>query len=154
MAKEIERKFLVIDIPKNINIIKSQNIHQTYLANNEEESLRVRKVNCNIFTMTFKSGRGLVREEIEFPISEQTYNQLINSNIIPLIKTRMKIDDGKYVYDLDIYHNIEEGNLKTIEVEFEDEKLANDFVPPDWFDKEVTGQSEYLNQNLFNKINM
>ncbi len=34
------------------------------------------------------------------------------------------------------------------EVEFDSEKKADEFVPPDWFGKEVTNEASYKNRSL------
>lgn len=162
MAKEIERKFLVKQIPAEVlEKQTSQYIVQNYLSVGEEE-IRYRRVvskqsNEKKFYMTIKRGTGISREENEFEILEETYNQLRkNLRTEPIVKTRFKIQtDMERIYDLDIYENplLEDEGLITIEVEFENEELAKEFVPPKWFEKDVTNDKNYKNQNLWLRIN-
>lgn len=153
MNQEIERKFLVPNKPNDLEILKKQEIEQTYLAHNDTESIRVRRIDQSKYTMTFKSGRGLVRDEVEFAINETTYNQLLkNSQLIALRKTRFKVLIDHNKFDLDVYHNTKELNLMTIEIEFASEEVAAQFAPPTWFGKEVTGEAGYINQNLWVEI--
>lgn len=164
MAKEIERKFLVKQIPTEVlQKQNSQYIVQNYLSVGEEE-IRVRRVvnkrnDEKKYYMTIKRGKGISREENELEILEETYNQLRkNLRTEPIRKTRFKInvraDIGK-MYDLDIYESplLEDEGLLTIEVEFENEVQAKEFVPPKWFGKEVTNDKKYKNQNLWLRIN-
>ena len=49
--------------------------------------------------------------------------------------------------ELDVYGGDLDG-LTVAEVEFDDERQAEEFEPPDWFGDEVTGKEEYLNEAL------
>ena len=49
---------------------------------------------------------------------------------------------------LDIYKG-ELSEFQVIEVEFDSEEKANDFVPPSWFGKEITGDKRYKNSYLY-----
>lgn len=155
MNKEIEKKFLVEKLPSDLKIESSKEIHQTYLAIGNEE-IRVRKITKGeevSYTMTIKKGSGLTREEMEFEISKETYEQLLlGGQREPLIKTRNKVIVGKSVFDLDIYKNSAIENLKTIEIEFDSEKEANSFVALNWFKVDVTNDKNYKNQFLWKEI--
>jgi CYTH domain-containing protein len=157
MGKEIEKKFIINELPNNIKLKNGKEIHQTYLATGKEE-IRVRKLMTKketTFTMTIKKGEGLVREEIEFDITEGTYQQLLlNSNKTPIIKKRHKIELDEHKFDFDQYSNLNVVGLKTIEVEFESEQAASKFVKPEWFGKEVTEDKKYKNQNLWLSLNI
>ena len=54
---------------------------------------------------------------------------------------------GKYTIDIDLYKD----GLVVIEVEFKNEKDANEFVPLAWMGKEITGDREYSNISLATK---
>jgi adenylate cyclase len=155
MTKEIERKFILGFLPSDMNIVKAQIIHQTYLAIGEEE-VRVRKVIASrkeSFYMTVKLGSGLVRKETEMEISKETYEQLLKgSNKTPLVKYRYKIESGGLPYEIDIYVNSKHLDLKTVEIEFSSEEEANVFVKPEWLGEEVTGEKRYKNQTLWKEI--
>lgn len=81
MAKEIEKKYLIKSVPSNMQLEGTKEIHQTYLATGAEE-LRVRKIikkQQETHTMTIKKGGGLTREEKEFEIHVETYNQMLSN---------------------------------------------------------------------------
>lgn len=156
MAKEIERKYVLTDrrLPSYVVTENSRQIHQTYLAIGKEE-VRVRKTikeGQETHTMTIKKGSGLTREEIEFEIDVETYNQLLEGeNRKPLIKTRRTMHLLGYEFDCDIYENAAIEGLQTFEVEFASEEEALAFEAPKWLE-EVTGDKRYKNQNLWKEI--
>ena len=81
MAKEIEKKYLIKSVPSDIQLEGTKEINQTYLATGTEE-LRVRKIikkQQETHTMTIKKGSGLTREEKEFEIHVETYNQMLSN---------------------------------------------------------------------------
>ncbi|WP_411346221.1 CYTH domain-containing protein [Paenibacillus sp. WLX1005] len=156
MAKEIERKYLLTGYPDDLTIARTQEIDQTYLASTENESLRVRRLLSNgeeTFTMTHKAGSGISRDETEFQIGSELYEQLTSRlHVIPLKKTRHKVKWDGHAYDLDIYHNTVQQGLITIEIEFDSEEQFHAYTAPDWFGEDVTGQSQYVNSQLWEQI--
>lgn len=157
MALEIERKFLVNAIPSDLTIKSKKTIYQSYLAvGNEEIRIRALVLDGSSFveySMTIKKGTGLSREEIEFSISRETYNQLCEPLLRrPLIKVRQKIIDGNYIFDLDTYCSPTNDELVIVEVEFTSEEEANAFISPSWFSTEVTGDIKYKNQSLWSAM--
>jgi|tagenome__1003787_1003787.scaffolds.fasta_scaffold20652670_1 adenylate cyclase len=153
--KEIEKKYLIETIPSELKLENSKEIHQTYLAIGKEE-IRVRKIlkdGNESHTMTIKKGHGLTREEIEFEISKETYEQLlVCGSRKPLIKTRGKLVIGENIFDFDVYQNSAITNLKTIEIEFNSEEDASCFIKPEWFGTDVTEDKRYKNQSLWKEI--
>lgn len=152
MLQEIERKFLIPRLPSlaALNIIEIQYIEQIYLATGKEH-LRARKLirnNENEYTLTLKRGHGLLRDEVELLISEETFGQL-KSLFIPLIKTRYVVfTDNAKVYVDDYYQH----KLTVAEVEFSHTLEAEEFIPPSWFGSDITGIKQYENQNLWRII--
>ncbi|MFF2531429.1 adenylate cyclase [Brevibacillus sp. NPDC058079] len=155
MKKEIERKYLLGYLPTGMKILKSQVIHQTYLAIGEEE-IRVRKVITSgktSFFITMKCGIGLVREEYEKEITEKTYEQLLmSSQKTPLVKYRYMIESCGFHCEIDIYVNSHHLDLKVVEIEFDSEEEAKAFVKPEWLSTELTGDKCYKNQILWKEI--
>jgi adenylate cyclase len=160
MGKEIERKFLLSAFPqaeldhKEITLISKQTIYQTYLAFSEDEEIRVRQLvdkdGLSHYTHTFKSGHGLVREEIEYSISESMYKQLLaNTGLIPLEKVRTKVDFHGIVLEIDEYKQME---LVVIEVEFPNVHAAQIFPAPEWFGRELGQEEEFRNKTLWIKL--
>lgn len=162
MNLEIERKFFVPHYPSRqlemgeLTLAGRKMIEQTYLALTESEEIRVRRLTNPetgkaSFTHTFKRGHGLCREEAEYSISEEIYQQLLQgSGRVPLVKTRTRVTDAAgREYDIDEYHQF---NLMTVEAEFSSEAEALAFVAPDWFGEEVGSGEEYRNKSLWASV--
>ena len=88
---EIERKFLVSQIPDDLNKYPCRIIVQGYL--NTAPVVRVRRDN-NDYYLTYK-GKGLmVREEYNLPLTKEAYDHLIS-------KADGNIKDMKYLMTVD-----------------------------------------------------
>ena len=141
---EIERKFLVSEIPC-LDSLKYSKIEQGYISFSPET--RIRKKDDKYYLT--KKGEGMiVREEIEIEVSPEEGQEYFNKVISKLIKkTRYYIPYGKYTIELDIYEGELEG-LVVAEVEFETEREAGEFLPPDWFCEDISEKIEYRNKIL------
>jgi len=146
---EIERKFLVADLPAGIEAQRSEPIAQGYLAIAPDGvEVRVRRRGAAT-TITVKSGPAMVRVEEEIPIDEAVFARLW-----PLTEGR-RIDkvrhyvplDGGLTAELDVYAGALDG-LRTAEIEFPSEAAAGAFALPPWLGEEVTGDPAYANQAL------
>ncbi|MBE1444956.1 CYTH domain-containing protein [Paenibacillus sp. OAS669] len=157
MGTEIEKKYLLESFPeailqnKELKLISTQHIYQTYLAFSDKEEIRVRQLvdhdGTSTFTHTFKSGHGMVRQEIEYPISEEIYRQLLgNTQLVPLEKVRTTVEHQGHRYEIDEYKQID---LLVVEVEFADESAAYSFQPPEWFGRELGQEEEFRNKTLW-----
>lgn len=148
---EIERKFTIKELPENINQYTHDDIKQGYytdISTNIEFRLRQKS---NKFYKTYKKGNGLTREEFETEIPEEEFNTFWPlTKEKRLEKTRYYIPYDKHTIELDVYKNSLQG-LITVEIEFKTEDEANEFIIPDWFDKDVTNDEEYKNKNLASK---
>lgn len=156
---EIERKYLVNRIPENLNDYEHIEIEQYYLC--ESPTLRIRRMGDS-YILTVKeyleinSGAIHNREE-EFALSSSSYNHLREKcDNLGVTKTRYLINlrrlemDGSYegvTAELDIFHGRHDG-LVLVEVEFPNTQVADSFVPPSWFGKEVSGDPHYRNSYL------
>lgn len=147
---EIERKFLVdIDkIPYDLSLMEKKEIEQGYILHNP--AVRIRSVSNSKYYMTFKSNTDdkLVRNEVEFEISEDAYFKLMNRDDVCKIKKNRYITfENNNRFELDIF----EGKLKglaCLEVEFNSLEEAKSFNMPHWVRKEVTGDKRYTNSEL------
>ena len=148
MNKEIERKFLVNQLPDNLQQYPSTEIIQGYLAITEDGTeVRLRKKGNHYF-QTVKCGFGLQRGEAEIEISKDQFEKLWSMTEGKRIeKVRYEIDHSGMKIELDIYSGILKG-LSVAEVEFSSIGQANLFVPPSWFGEEVTVDERYKNRNL------
>lgn len=155
MKKEIERKFLIEEIGQGVVFFEDKQIHQTYISIKDDEELRVRMEVENdkkSFSMTYKKGIGLSREENDFQIGEKMYYDLTdNVNEKTLIKNRRATMFGQYSVTLDTY-GPEFNGMVTAEVEFETEEEANRFQAPGWFGQDVTEDETYKNKNLWKRL--
>lgn len=152
MGIEIERKYLVKNLPENLSSYECHTLIQGYL--NTSPVVRVRKEDDSYY-LTYKGSGLLSREEYNLPLDEAAFIHLIgkaDGNIIS--KQRYKIPYsslGKdYTIELDVF-DAPFSSLVIAEVEFTDENEANTFLTPDWFDREVTFDPEYHNSNLSKK---
>lgn len=157
---EIEKKFLIKDMPRNLDNYKKEVIEQAYLSL-KDPVLRIRKSNEN-YLITYKSGVelegyeqqvALTSNEVELPISKEAYNHLLlkaDHNVIYKTRYFIPLNDD-LTAEIDVFHKELQG-LTLLEVEFEDEISAKNFLPPAWFGKDVTFDDRYKNNYLV-KIN-
>ena len=148
---EIEKKYLIKDLPENLEQYAFHKIEQAYL--NTDPVVRIRKQDDS-YLLTYK-GKGLmVREEYNLPLNEASYLHLKEkADGVILSKTRylLPLDNGLTI-ELDVFDAPYEG-LYLAEVEFPDEDSANHFLPPAWFGEHVTFPKTYHNSNLSNPDN-
>ena len=145
MGKEIERKFLVKEIPANLNEYPYHMLEQGYL--NTDPVVRVRKED-DTYYLTYK-GRGYIeKEEYNLPLNEDAYRHLLakaDGNIIS--KKRHLIPCPPYTIELDVFE-APFAPLIIAEVEFPSLEEAKAFTPPEWFGEDVTGDYHYSNSYL------
>lgn len=143
---EIERKYLVKQLPADLETYPYKDIEQGYL--NTNPVVRIRRSNDN-YSLTYK-GKGLmVREEYNLPLNQESFLHLkekIDGRLIK--KRRYLIPYGEsYTIELDIFSG-ELAPLQLAEVEFSSEADANTFLPPEWFGEDVTFSTKYHNSTL------
>ena len=142
---EIERKFLIKDLPKDLTSYPCSQIEQAYL--NENPVLRIRRKDDD-YILTYKSKGMMAREESEFPLSKEAYEHLRTKADGKIIsKTRYFIPLAPHTIELDVF----QGDMEPLimaEVEFASIEEANVFLPPDWFGQDVTMDRRYHNVNM------
>ena len=149
---EIERKFLVKDLPLDLKEYQKLEIEQGYLCT--KPVLRVRRENDSYY-MTYKGKGFAVREEYNLPLTKEAYDKLIKkADGVIITKDRYNVpieniyeDSYDLIAQVDIFHGRHEC-LRLIEVEFDTEEEEQSFVPPDWFGDEVTEDYSYSNSWL------
>lgn len=163
MNKEIERKFAVKYLPENLNIESIVHITQAFIYRDKLTIIRIRAIKESypeakqVYIYTLKTKGDIEynnnydignRYEIENEISKEEFENLIKNKISNIIeKTRIKIPIGNNLKaEIDIYYDYLEGML-TLEVEFPNEELANNFQKPDWFGEEL-GYKTLSNRKL------
>jgi len=147
-GREIERKFLVREMPADLTSFPSNEISQGYLVSLDNGlQVRLRK-SGERYSLTFKRGTGNVREEREVELTARQFDALWPATEGKrLVKTRYEIPFGERVVEVDVYHGRHEG-LVVAEVEFDEEAASKNFEPPDWLGDDVTGDPRYSNQLL------
>lgn len=159
---EIERKFTVKTLPTNLDSYPSHLIEQAYL--NVDPVIRIRRQDEDYY-LTYKGKGFLVREEYNLPLNKESYEHLrqkADGNIITKRRYLIPLAHPSYAEDavltqeeqstaltieLDIF-DAPFAPLVIAEVEFSSENAAQAFLPPDWFDADVTCDPQYHNSNL------
>lgn len=148
---EIERKYLVNNLPADIEACPHVEIEQGYLCTSP--TLRIRRAG-DVYWLTVKekvrsASSAIQNREEEFRLSADRYAHLRTKCDGKLVhKTRYKIPlDGGLTAELDIFHGAHQG-LMLVEVEFPDTASADAFVPPAWFGTDVSQDSRYRNSWL------
>ncbi|HUA43808.1 MAG TPA: CYTH domain-containing protein [Solirubrobacteraceae bacterium] len=145
---EIERKFLVEQLPADLEAYPNGEIEQGYVALDGGVEVRVRRYGGQAF-LTIKSGGDRERLEEEFEIDPRRFRALWSLTEGRRIeKTRYLIPAARELrIELDVYHGRLAG-LLTAEIEFDSPSAAAAFTPPAWFGAEVTDDPRYKNKQL------
>ncbi len=144
---EIERKFLIRRLPRNLGRYSHARIAQGYLAADRGAHVRLRRKG-RISTLTFKRGPARSREEREIRLTADQFAVLWPATRgARLTKTRYYIPCRDLTIELDVYHGSNDG-LILAEVEFPGSESCRSFQPPDWIGREVTGVKRYSNVRL------
>ena len=144
---EIERKYLLDQLPENLTSYPCKKIEQGYLST--EPVVRIRRSDDEYY-LTYKSKGLMVREEYNLPLTKEAYEHLLSkADGIIIKKTRYKkpISGTELVIELDVFSGTYKG-LMLAEVEFPDIEAAEHFVPPSWFGEDVTFSGKYQNSRL------
>ena len=143
---EIERKYLIHQLPEGLNLHPHYKIEQAYLCT--EPVVRIRRQGDDYF-LTYKSKGFMVREEYNLPLTKEAYEHLrpkVDGSLISKTRYVLPLEGGLNI-ELDVFDAPYE-TLRLAEVEFPDEETANQFVPPSWFGEDVTFSTEYQNSTL------
>lgn len=143
---EIERKYLVSQLPEELDRYENKKIAQGYLCTSPV--VRIRRSNEEYY-MTYKGAGMMVREEYNLPLTKTAYEHMLPKvDGILVEKTRYLIPLGNNLTaELDIFEKALAG-LILVEVEFETVDDANSFCPPEWFGEDVTNSEKYHNSYL------
>lgn len=150
---EIEKKYLVKKLPKDLASYPSFELEQCYLC--KSPTLRIRRKG-NDYILTYKNRvkpaggneKLCVSEETELPLTKESYEHLREkADGKKITKTRYYIPYMGYTIELDVFHEDYEG-VYLAEVEFKTEEESAQFSPPDWFGEDVSGDFHYTNSYL------
>lgn len=146
---EIERKFLMKELPGDLESYPFHQIEQGYLCTGPV--VRIRRQDTEYY-LTYKSKGLMAREEYNLPLTEEAYMHLrtkVDGNLIAKKRYLIPIKDGLTV-ELDVFEGKLQG-LFLAEVEFETEEEATAFAAPEWLGEDVTYSMEYHNSVLSQK---
>jgi adenylate cyclase len=147
MAREIERKYRVINENWKSAVEAEATLKQGYLTAQPDLAIRVRidgaQAQLNIKSAT----SGISRSEYEYAIPRQDAEEILANLVSGTVidKTRYKVRCGEHLWDLDVFHGDNQGLVMAeIELEREDEP----FEMPGWVGEEVSDDPRYYNANL------
>jgi adenylate cyclase len=147
VGRETERKFLVKGEFRHL-AVQHYEILQRYLSIDPEKSVRIR-ISGDSALLTIKGKpkkNSISRDEWEIPVPVKDAEEIMKL-CLPgkIVKTRYVIPCTKHKYEVDIFHDKNEG-LVIAEIELSSEN--EQFEKPHWLGEEVTGRPEYYNVNL------
>lgn len=148
---EIERKFTIKKIPANLDTYHFHHIEQAYL--NTNPVVRIRKQDEEYY-LTYKGKGLLAREEYNLPLNKESYyhlRQKADGTFISKRRYLIPLPSSSLIVELDIFDE-PFAPLIIAEVEFTSEEEAKAFLPPDWFDEDVTFDPAYHNSNMSKSI--
>jgi adenylate cyclase len=144
---EVERKFLIEEMPVDFAIGRGIEISQGYLAIGDDAEVRLRRKGARCY-LTVKEGSGLARSEYEISLDPDRFDCLWPATAgRRLSKVRYEVPVGALTAELDQYSD-ELAGLITVEVEFPSVAEASVFNPPEWFGRELTEDPRYANRCL------
>ncbi len=146
MAKEIERKFLVVGSAWR-TLAQGTRYRQGYLNSDKARTVRIRTVGDQAFLTIKGPTIGVTRTEFEYPIPYDDcvtmLNDLAEQPVIDKIRYKIPVDG--LIWEVDEFFGANEG-LIVAEVELTSEDQA--FEKPDWVGEEVSGDVRYYNSSL------
>ena len=149
---EIERKFLVKDLPANLDSYPHSRLTQSYISRTPVIRLRkIEKMEETSYVLTVKSGGLAVRQEFEIPLQKTEYERLfqkVEGRVLRKVRYLIPLEDG-YTAELDRFEG-ELSGLLLVEVEFPTVEAMNAFKAPEWFGEDVSESAKYHNSVLSN----
>ena len=159
---EIEKKYTLKKLPENLEDYPCKVIEQAYL--NTTPVVRVRKSDDSYY-LTYKGSGLMAREEYNLPLDKESYMHLrtkADGNIISKKRYIIPLENPQFD---DSFHPFSTPGLSVeldvfappfaplvmAEVEFQSKEMADAFIPPEWFDKDVTYNPEYHNSVMSRK---
>lgn len=146
MAKEIERKYLVVSESYISQATSSFKIIQGYLFDTPKGILRVRIKGESAFITVKSANKGIERNEWEYPVPVSDAMQMLELAGKRIIrKTRYIVPFGSHIWEVDAFEDSLKG-LVLAEIELEDRDAV--FAVPDFIGEEVSDDPRYFNSSL------
>lgn len=145
MAKEIERKYEVLDLRVVEGRLGSR-IVQGYIID-QPMTVRVRVIEAEAFLALKSKMQGIERDEYEFPIPMRHAHELLDrycgTRVIE--KTRYRVPHENVLVEIDVFGGRHAG-LVVAEIELE--SADQQFELPDWLGAELTYDRRFSNGAL------
>ncbi len=148
MAREIERRFKVIDDQWRASVQKTARIVQGYLSTGVERVVRVRAMNDQVATITIKGvASATFHTEYEYVIPIADARELLRQLCLqPLVeKTRHYVSHGGLVWEIDEFDSPQR-SLVIAEIKLP--TIDHELMKPAWLGEEVTGNPLFYNLNV------
>ena len=150
MAKEIERKFLVINESFKREAFAQVEIAQGYLSSDPSATVRVRLKGNHGYLTVKGITKDAVRDEWEYEIPIDDAREMLNLCKGVLAKTRWLVKAEvtcmpDAIWEVDEFHSKLEG---LIVAEIELPEANAEFARPSFIGEEVTGDPRYYNSSL------
>lgn len=152
MAKEVERKYLVVGDSFRKEAIAKHEIKQWYLSRSAELTVRLRISDDRAFITIKGITRNFTRNEWEYEIPVKDAEEMLAISPAGMIsKTRHILPYKGKTWEIDEFHNVQAPDstsekLIVAEIELNDE--SEKFELPPFVGKEVTGDPRYYNSQL------
>jgi CYTH domain-containing protein len=146
MAREIERKFLVVGDEWRSGAA-GKPFRQGYLSTVKERTVRVRVTGDEALLTVKGITIGASRTEFEYPIPVDDATRMLDELCErPIIsKTRFIVEHEGHIWEIDEFAGVNQG-LVVAEIELARENEP--FELPAWAGEEVTDDPRYFNANL------
>lgn len=147
MAKEIERKFLVVSHDYRSMASESIPMRQTYLSEAPAPTVRIRVGGSRAWLTVKGLNHGIERDEWEYEVPVEDADAMAERLVggWGIDKIRYIVQYGGWRWEVDEFHGHLEG-LVIAEVEMPSED-CNPTLPP-FVGEEVTGDVRYYNSSL------
>ncbi|MDE7154297.1 MAG: CYTH domain-containing protein [Muribaculaceae bacterium] len=147
MAKEIERKFLVVNNLYETMAESCHHIVQGYVSLRPEGTVRVRIRDNQAFITIKGLTRGAERDEWEYPVpladALQMLERVTEGAVID--KERFMVPYGGHLWEVDRFSGVYAG---MVVAEIELDSADTEFPLPPFIGAEVTGDPSYYNSSL------
>lgn len=135
MSKEIERKYLIKQMP-NLKNIKPIRYERYYINDNIDNQIRVQKKDEKFELETKSKISDIEYKKEKQEITEQEFLKLIKNCKKVIIRDSYLINENPNI-TIKIYHETYKGLVRA-EVELSNEDEYRNFEIPEWFGKDIT----------------
>lgn len=147
---EIERKYLLRGLPERVRGVAPLLVEQGYIPGTliRERIRRTERGGATRWYRTFKSGTGLVREELEEETTAEIFEAMWPLTLgRRIFKRRYEVPEGSHLWEVDEFTD-RELVLAEVELSRADEVVEiPDWLAP-WLVREVTDDPAYRNSVL------